>query len=157
MLDFHASVVPLVLFLGGVISMKILDAGFSFFCCFIGSVSGKKGLEIRAVHFGAGPKVRVGWKGFGMGMLLSMDSCPCELSRAGRSFSEYIQWSLGDPATSCISPFSLRLHPKSRSACIIAVLSFRCDRLDLVYLPSPYTRAFGNNLRPCHCYLAARS
>jgi len=69
--------------------MKILDAGFSFFCCFIGSVSGKKGLEIRAVHFGAGPKVRVGWKGFGMGMLLSMDSCPCELSRAGRSLGIY--------------------------------------------------------------------
>jgi hypothetical protein len=104
MLDFHASVVPLVLFLGGVISMKILDAGFSLFCCFIGSVSGKKawrsglcilvlhvclfldrrlvmcsvyfwrkGSEMRDVHFGAGPKVRVGWicwKGFGMGMLL---------------------------------------------------------------------------------------
>ena len=84
--------------------MKILDAGFSLFCCFIGSVSGKKawrsglcilvlhvclfldrrlvmcsvyfwrkGSEMRDVHFGAGPKVRVGWicwKGFGMGMLL---------------------------------------------------------------------------------------
>src|SRR6202165_4700243 len=100
-------------FLGGVISMKILDAVLSCFCCSIGSVSGRshihedigcgvfilllfhwfcfweKGLEIRAVHFGAGPKVRVGWKGFGMGMLLSMDSCPCELSRAGRSLGIY--------------------------------------------------------------------
>jgi hypothetical protein len=71
------SVVSLVLFLGGVISMKILDAGLSCFCCSIGSVSGRshihedigcgvftlllfhwfcfweKGLEIRAVHFGA--------------------------------------------------------------------------------------------------------
>jgi hypothetical protein len=44
-----------------------------------------KGLEMRDVHFGTGPKVYC-WKGFGMGMLLSMDSCPCELSRAGRSF-----------------------------------------------------------------------
>jgi hypothetical protein len=41
MLDFHASVVSLVLFLG-------------------------KGLEIRDVHFGTGPKVRVGF----------LDSCP---------------------------------------------------------------------------------
>jgi len=123
-------------------AIGILDAGFSCFCYFIGSISGRKAWRCILVREGPGwildSRGLVG-KVFGMGMLLSMDSCPCELSRAGRSLGIYTvaTWRFCNFVHSFPSLCSI---PNRRALACCFVLSFRCDHLDLVYLPSPYTR-----------------
>src|ERR1700694_4675498 len=106
MRGFHSSVVSLVLFLG----KRLGDLGCAFWCCTSVSfwieglscvlfISGGKarrcgmcilvrgrrsGLNSWIESYGVVEKVSSG-----MGMLLSMDNCPCELSRAGRSLGIY--------------------------------------------------------------------
>jgi len=154
MRGFHSSVVSLVLFLG----KRLGDPGCAFWCCTSVSfwieglscvlfISGGKArrcgmcILVRGRRSGLDSWIEsygfVGKVSSGMGMLLSMDNCPCELSRAGRSLGIYTvaTWRF---CTSCIPFPSLCSIPNPRTPGVTVVLCFRCDHLDLVYLPSPY-------------------
>src|SRR6202165_2154891 len=147
-------------FIGSISGKRLGDARCAFWCCTsvtfwieglscVLFISGGKArrcgkcILVRGRRSGLDSWIEsygfVGKVSSGMGMLLSMDNCPCELSRAGRSFRNIHSGHLGILQLRALHLSHSDYLSQIQEHCVIVVLSFRCDHLDLVYLPSPYT------------------
>jgi len=161
MRGFHSSVVSLVLFLG----KRLGDPGCAFWCCTSVSfwieglscvlfISGGKArrcgmcILVRGRRSGLDSWIEsygfVGKVSSGMGMLLSMDNCPCELSRAGRSFEIYTVVTWGFCNFVHFTFLTQTLYPKSKSTASLSCCPF------VVITLTWYTYHRLTILRPLH-------
>ena len=132
-------------FIGSISGKRLGDAGCAFWCCTSVSfwieglscvlfISGGKAWRCGMCILVRGRRSRldswiesygfVGKVSSGMGMLLSMDNCPCELSRAGRSFEIYTVVTWGFCNFVHFTFLTQTLYPKSKSTASLSCCPF---------------------------------